>query len=310
MAQYLGIDTSNYTTSAAVYGEGAVKQSKMLLPVKKNEKGIRQSDAVFHHTGQLPQVISKVVDSRTKITAVGVSEKPRNESGSYMPCFTVGLSSAKIISNVLSVPLYCFSHQQGHIAAALYGADKLDLIDEQFIAFHISGGTTEALLVSPSDENIINTQIIAGTLDLNAGQAVDRVGVMLGLQFPCGKQLEQLALNCNENIRIKPTLKGSNCCLSGVENICKRFFDEGRPSEYIALYVLRYIQNTVAEMTRRLVAEYGGLKIVYAGGVMSNSIIKASLQKEFDCFFAPAEFSCDNAVGAAVLASIKHKRQC
>ena len=209
MKTVLGLDTSNYTTSAAVLKNATIYQSKLLLPVKKGEKGLRQSEAVFHHINQLPQVIKTLQAhfTQTPPGLLGASDAPRREAGSYMPCFTVGLSAARVLSDVLKVPLYTFSHQQGHIAAALYSAEKLELLEQPFLAFHVSGGTTEALLVKPDREEICKTQVVAGTLDLNAGQAIDRTGVMLGLSFPCGKDLEQLALGCDEEIKVRPVLK-------------------------------------------------------------------------------------------------------
>lgn len=226
MSNFLGIDTSNYTTSAAIYEShhNVLLQEKMLLPVKKGEKGIRQSDAVFHHTVQLPEIIDKLFKKTGKrdISAVGVSYAPRRLEGSYMPCFLTGISAATAVSRALSVPLYRFSHQEGHIAAALYSAGRLELLNEPFIAFHVSGGTTEAVLVNPDNEHIINAEIVASSSDLKAGQAIDRVGVMLSLGFPAGPELEKLSEKSNAVFKIKPSMKNTDCSLSGVENKCKK----------------------------------------------------------------------------------------
>ena len=305
---YLAFDTSNYTTSAAVYVGGEIRQSKKLLPVKKGQAGLRQSDAVFHHTAQLHTVFESLDLSDCKIEAVGASVTPRSEEGSYMPCFTVGSSAAHIAAKLLGVPLYSFSHQQGHIAAAVYSSGRAELLSRDFIAFHISGGTTEAVLVTPDSERIISTRIIAQTLDLNAGQAVDRVGLMLGLDFPCGAQLESLALESRERFNPKPTLKGSDCCLSGLENKCRKMLDDGISGEDTALFCLKYIENTLKAMSREFLKKYGNLPILFAGGVMSNSIIKKGLSRELDCCFAKPEFSCDNAAGVAYLTYLAHQR--
>ena len=198
MSYYLGIDTSNYTTSVALYNSDTneIISEKKLLPVKQGEKGIRQSDAVFHHTVQLPELIDKLFDGKPyNISGIGVSVKPCNEKNSYMPCFLTGVSVAVSLSSALNVPLYRFSHQDGHIMAALFSANKMELIDDKFIAFHISGGTSQALLVKPC-EDYFKTEIISDSLDLKAGQAVDRVGISLGLKFPCGSELEKLAPYC------------------------------------------------------------------------------------------------------------------
>ncbi len=307
MKTVLGLDTSNYTTSAAVLKNATIYQSKLLLPVKKGEKGLRQSEAVFHHINQLPQVIKTLQAhfTQTPPGLLGASDAPRREAGSYMPCFTVGLSAARVLSDVLKVPLYTFSHQQGHIAAALYSAEKLELLEQPFLAFHVSGGTTEALLVKPDREEICKTQVVAGTLDLNAGQAIDRTGVMLGLSFPCGKDLEQLALGCDEEIKVRPVLKGTNCCLSGLENICANLKRKGAPDAYVAKYCLKYVEQTLVLMCEKLLMQYAKLPVLFAGGVMSNAMIQKTLAKRFSAFFAAPEFSCDNAAGIAVLANLK-----
>lgn len=306
---YLGIDTSNYTTSVAIYKNGSILQEKELLPVKKGERGLRQSDAVFHHTQQLPTIIENIFnkyDDLANITSIGVSSTPRSVSGSYMPCFTVGTATARALAATMKIPLYKFSHQQGHILAALYGANSINLITQKFLAFHISGGTTEAVLVKPDKDNIISTNIVAETLDLNAGQLVDRVGVSLGLDFPCGNQLEKLAKKYSEKVKVKSTLKGFNCCLSGIENKCNKMLIDGEPKEKIAAYVLAYINQTLFDMSNLLLKEHGKMPIVFSGGVMSNSIIKESLTNKMNGLFSPPQFSADNAAGIAVLSYLKH----
>lgn len=304
----LGIDTSNYTTSLALYDSesGEIRQRRMLLPVKNGEKGLRQSDAVFHHTNRIGTLMQELFDGFDKeIDAIGVSEKPRDAEGSYMPCFLVGLNTAKSISAITKKPLYCFSHQSGHIMAALCSANLLELKNESFIAFHISGGTTEMLLVSPDKERIFKAEIIGETNDLNCGQAVDRAGVMMGLDFPCGPALERLALASDKVYNPKICVKDGNCSLSGVENQCKKMLSQGEKNEAVARYCLDFIGKTIEKMTDFAIEKYGNLPLVYSGGVMSNSIIRSKLAMKFNAKFAKPELSCDNAVGTAVLASVR-----
>ena len=301
---YLGIDTSNYTTSAALYNSqtGEMTQKKKLLPVREGQLGLRQSDAVFHHTAQLHTLFEELVrgvDTK-QIAAVGVSSRPRPVSGSYMPCFTVGQNTAKILSAALKIPLCEFSHQEGHISAVLYSAKKTELFNRDFLAFHVSGGTTEAVLAKGLGSGF-ELELVAQTLDLNAGQALDRVGLMLGLKFPCGPQLEQLALKNTEKLSARPTIKGCDCCLSGVENQCKKLISQGKSPEYVSAYCLEFIRKTLEKMTDALLEKHGELPLVYAGGVMSNSIIKNSFKEKYNAAFAEPVFSSDNAAGIAYL---------
>lgn len=304
----LGIDTSNYTTSTALYNTetNQIIQSKQLLPVKKGELGLRQSDAVFHHTKQLPMMMTKLFeDANTMPDAIGVSVRPRNIDGSYMPCFLCGEGLAESIAAVNNIPVYKTSHQIGHILAALYSSDKLELANERFIAFHISGGTTDCLLVEPDEESVIKITEAGTSLDLKAGQAVDRVGLMLGLNFPCGAELEKLAEKSDKKYKIKPTLKDGNCCLSGVENKCRKMLDDGEKYEDIAMYCLQYVYSAINGMTEYALEKCGNLPILFAGGVMSNKIIRRQLENKFNSYFAEPAFSCDNAAGTAVYAALK-----
>ena len=311
MSAFLGIDTSNYTTSAALFDSEAntIIQSKKLLPVKAGELGLRQSDAVFAHVKQLGDMVQNVFDEyREEITAIGVSTRPRDIDGSYMPCFLVGEMAANCLSAALKAPVLPFAHQQGHVAAALYSAGRLDLFRERFIAFHLSGGTTEALLVEPSAERIIRCTKIGGSMDLKAGQAVDRIGVMLGLPFPAGKYLEELALKSDRKFKIKPVMKGTECCLSGIENKCRKMLENGEKPEDIALFCLKSVEAALCGMTDATLSEYGKLPLVYAGGVMSNCIIRNTIENKYGGIFAKPEFSSDNAAGIAVLAAEAYKR--
>ncbi len=309
---YLGLDTSNYTTSAALYfpDENRIIHSKKLLPVKEGEKGLRQSDAVFHHTQQLHSVCSELFKKcQYNLDSIGASAFPRMAEGSYMPCFLVGLNTAKIISYINGVNLHISSHQVGHILAALYSAEKLELIKERFIAFHLSGGTTEALLVEPDADEIIKCTLIGKSTDLKAGQAVDRVGVMLGMGFPCGAELDILSQKSTTDFKIKPSINGTDISLSGVENKCKIMLEKGDDPCDIAKFCIQYISASVEKMTENIITEYGELPIVYSGGVMSNSYMKTRFTSKFNGIFASPEFSSDNAAGIAIMAYLKENKE-
>lgn len=310
---YLGFDTSNYTTSAALYypEENRIVHRKKLLPVKEGEKGLRQSDAVFHHTNQLHEITRELFENeKAVIDGIGASAFPRMAEGSYMPCFLVGLNTAKVLSCVLNKSVNITSHQNGHIVAALYSAGRLDLLKEKFLAFHVSGGTTEALLVEPCEEEIIKCTLVASSLDLKAGQAIDRAGVMMGLKFPSGAEMDKLAQKSERAFKkIKVYSKGADVSLSGLENKCRKMLSENESKEDISMFCFQYILSAVDTMTKKLLAEYGDLPLLYSGGVMSNSIIKEKLIEKYNGIFAIPEFSADNAAGVAILTYLKENKK-
>lgn len=301
----LGIDTSNYTTSVALmYDDGElIANIKRPLKVNDGERGLRQSDAVFAHIKNIPSAMEETREylaGRMPI-AIGVSERPRNIDGSYMPCFLAGVSVAEGISASLGVPLYKFSHQCGHVMAALYSSGALKLLENNFAAFHISGGTTELLIVKGSDTGF-DSKLVGGTKDLNAGQIIDRIGVYLGMPFPAGPSLERAALEYEGKIPSKKvSVDGTYANLSGLENMARKLYEESLDISKTAAFVFEYLGNSIVKMCEGLLEKYGEMPFVFAGGVMCNSIIKAKLKEKFEAYFAEPMMSADNAVGIVEL---------
>lgn len=305
---YLGIDTSNYTSSCAVYDpdKDEFYSKKQLLPVAQGQLGLRQSDAVFHHVKNLPPLLSELCDVfGNSIDAVGYSYAPRDAQGSYMPCFSVGEGFADVLSASFKAHKYAFSHQSGHVAAALWSSGRKDLVGKEFIAFHVSGGTTDVLHVMPDADKIFSISLTASSLDLKAGQAIDRVGVMLGMKFPSGAEMDALSAESEREFKIKPFLRDGSCSLSGVENKCREMMNAGEKYQDIAKYCISYINAAIEKMTEEALRRHGDLPLVYAGGVMSNSYIKANIVKKFGGHFATPYYSSDNAAGTAYLAYLK-----
>ena len=301
----LGIDTSNYATSLAVFDADAgevVCDCKKFLPVKAGQLGLRQSDALFHHTAALPELMQKINDAVPlyKIQAVAVSEKPRPVQGSYMPCFLAGVNAATAFSLAGGVPLYKLTHQQGHIAAALYAVGDKTLFERETLVFHVSGGTTDLLLCRGA-QSIIP---LGTSSDLYAGQAVDRLGVKLGFAFPAGVYVSEQAALCEERIKPKVSVRGTACSLSGLENQCAKLLEQGKTAPYVCKYCLLCVAETLLRMAQNALQEHPGLPVVFAGGVMSSDLIRSYITARLpDARFVPAKFASDNAIGIAVLAA-------
>ena len=297
----IGFDTSNYTTSIAYLNGNEGLNISQLLPVREGELGLRQSDAVFHHTKSLPELSGRLFSHTEigKISAVGVSTRPRAVEGSYMPCFMVGYSHAKLLADSLGVPLVECSHQQGHIAASLWSAGRLDLMDTPHLAWHLSGGTTELLLVTPEGKNVDCT-CIGGTSDISAGQLIDRTGQMLGLPFPAGKHLDALWRDARNTDVFRVKCPEMTFSLSGVQNKVAEYYAKCNNEAETAAYALRCVANAVLTATKNALREYPGLPVVFSGGVASNSMLREVLAP-LDPIFSQPQYSTDNAMGVAVL---------
>lgn len=307
----LGVDTSNYATSLAVLDTEPMKlvyDIKRFLPVREGQLGLRQSDAVFHHTQALPQLLEEAGRhvALTEIGAVGVSAKPRPVEGSYMPCFTTGTTFAAGMAAVKGIPLVHTTHQQGHIASALFACKQPELFEQDVLVFHVSGGTTDLLHC----RKLQVLQQLGTSSDLYAGQAVDRIGVRLGFAFPAGAQVTRLALNCPEKVNPKVSVKEENCSFSGLENQCVKLLEEGASAEYTAKYCLIAVAKTLEKIMLSALKQHPGLPVVFAGGVMSSEVVKNYIQSRYPtCRFVEGKFASDNAIGVSVIAarSLKHE---
>ena len=298
----IGIDTSNYTTSIAWFDGTSGVNCSRLLSVKQGELGLRQSDAVFAHIKSLPELSGRLFSDtpKGKIDAVGVSTRPRAVEGSYMPCFMVGYSHAKLLSDVFRVPLIEVSHQQGHVAASLWSAGHMELLDVPHLAWHLSGGTTELLLVVPEGKNVVCTRI-GGTTDISAGQLIDRTGQLLNLPFPSGKVLDKLSSQAVQTQVFQVKCSAASFSLSGVQNKVQQYYEGNPDPAETAAYALRCVAGAVYRATEQALRQYPGLRVVFSGGVASNSLLRRVMQP-LDPIFAQPQYSTDNAMGVAVLA--------
>ena len=303
---YLGIDTSNYTTSLAIVdGNGEVLfNKKQLLPVSTGAVGLRQSDALFAHTKALPAIFREAEHflRDKELAAVGVSVTPRKREGSYMPCFLAGVSVAEAVSVSANVQLYRFSHQCGHLMAAIASSGANHLLDGQkFLAFHLSGGTTEMLLCS-YQKGYFTSEIVGGTADISAGQLIDRIGVEMGLSFPCGREMEQLAKAYSGKLpKVKITIRDGFINLSGYQNKICKLYAETADKAYVSAYTFHVIKEAVKAILQSY-SSYTEMSVLYAGGVMSCAYLQKEMKAISNGFFAPPAFSSDNAAGIAWLA--------
>ena len=307
MGTALGFDTSCYTTSVALARAGRIVASRRrLLTVEQGGRGLMQSEGVFQHETRLPELVEQLMQEAgvTKIDAVGASIRPRPVDGSYMPVFTVGEGYGRSLAAVLGVPFIATSHQEGHIRAAM--VDTALTYGEEILAVHLSGGTTEVLHVKAGE-----IALIGGSNDLHAGQFVDRVGVRLGLGFPAGAALEQMAMRGTAQARLPIWVRGCECSFSGSESAAQRLIDAGEIApDDMAAEVFSCIARSLAKVLAAASEQTGVKKVLLAGGVASSThlrqLLPARLKKmnvRLRLNWGRPELSGDNACGVALIAS-------
>lgn len=316
MNAVLGIDTSCYTTSMALVDAQSgeiLACERELLRVKDGDCGLQQSAGVFEHVRQIPLIAQRLFERMpdAKLVAVCASSAPRStQENSYMPVFRVGESMAQVVASSYHVPFYRTSHQDGHIRAALVESGLT--ADSDFLALHLSGGTTEML-----DYRKGELSIIGGSSDLQAGQMVDRIGVKLGLPFPSGPALEKLALQGCAKGEIGVSMKGCFCQLSGAETKLSRMIDTGLyPKEDIAAEVYDLLCRSILRMIQAGMEETGLSCALLAGGVASSAYLRQLMAQrmkkrrlKLHIHFAKPEYSGDNAVGVALIGCEKYQAE-
>ena len=373
---YLGIDTSCYTTSVALMDEAGqlLGEARQILSVKPGRCGLQQSEMVFQHTRNLPRLMEEAVgqalgsvktgDGSTangvaveedgtanasglaglasagyELAAISVSGYPRPLENSYMPAFLAGLSVARSVAAVTGARLEIMSHQENHLEAGLWSAGGPAV--DKFLLLHASGGTTDVLLAELQPKGRYRITEVGGSLDLHAGQFVDRIGVALGLQFPTGPALEALAKQALERSTFVDTDANAVACeavsepsiasgseagvvpmvelpvsvrklqvsLSGPCTAALRKLQAGADPAALALGVEHALAETFARVLRNGAQEYRVRDVLLVGGVGSNNYIRQHVEQKLAKLRYPVRlwvpegrFSCDNATGCAAFA--------
>lgn len=305
---FLGIDTSCYTTSVAVIARDGslIAEARKILDVKEGRCGLQQSEMVFQHTRNLPALMEQVFcDRKVRLLGVAVSGFPRPLPDSYMPAFLAGVSVAKAVALVNDLPLHIISHQENHMEAGMWSAHGP--ASDRFLMLHASGGTTDLLLCVKNDRERYDITQIGGSIDLHAGQFIDRIGVALGMQFPAGKALEKLAETAKIMEEVPVSVRGTNISLSGPATSALRTLQSCENKAGMALGVEYALAESFVRMIRNGAAEHDLKDVLLVGGVASNKFIRehviAKLKKRNISVWIPeADFSCDNASGCAAFA--------
>ena len=300
---FLGIDTSCYTTSIAMVSQSEVTEDKrIMLSVPQGERGLRQSEAVFAHIKNVQQLFLDF--EKKKIDAIGYSAKPCDAEMSYMPVFVVGESFAISWAKLLGVCAVPLTHQHGHIYSAFIGRE---IQEGRYCALHVSGGTLDVLEVV-IEGYIRSIEKIGGTLDITCGQLIDRAGVKAGLPFPSGKYIEQLYEENGEKFAV--TVNGLETNLSGAETQVLRALEQGKDKNRVLSGVIDTSARTIAGLVKNA---KGYDKFIFTGGVMSNSIIRRSVEEvcediNAECIIADNHYCSDNAAGIALGAQILYSK--
>lgn len=311
---YLGIDTSCYTTSVALMDKDArlIGESRQILKVREGKCGLQQSEMVFQHTRNLPEMIKNAMPANAKVIGVCASGCPRPLADSYMPAFLVGAGFARSLSVLNNIPLWLISHQENHLLAGKWSAGGPD--DERFLLLHASGGTTDLLLAERRADGGYKLVEIGGSIDLHAGQFIDRIGVSLGLQFPAGPALEEFAKTAAEFVELPVSVKGCRASLSGPSTAAMRKLAAGADPAGIAAGVQKVLAETFYRLIFNASAQYDTRSVLIVGGVASNTYIREYLHaklssKKISLWHPQAQYSCDNACGCAAFAVLKGEQR-
>ena len=258
----------------------------------------------YHNEGMANNILEKK-PQLVKGIGIGVSARPRPLEDSYMPAFLVGLGLARSLAAVNEIPLWQISHQENHLEAGLWSAQGPDA--DRFLLLHASGGTTDLLLAEKQTDSTYALTQAGGSKDLHAGQFVDRVGVALGLQFPAGAALEQLAATAADCIELPVAVRQGDVSLSGPATAALRKIEAGADPAALAAGVQYAMAETFVRMIRNVAAQKEIFDVLLVGGVVSNAYIRRHMieklaKRRIRVWIPESRFSPDNAAGCAAYA--------
>lgn len=312
---FLGIDTSAYKTSVAVVDSDGklVCDYRKLLVVKKGSRGLRQQEAVFQHVNNLPvlfECVSKEINPSV-IKSIVSSTRPRNIEGSYMPVFNVSKNQGIILSSMLNTRWYDCSHQEGHLASAILGINELK--NNDFLFYHISGGTTELLKVHRENGYVFDIEIIGGTKDISCGQLIDRIGVKMDLEFPSGEHVETLSKNGQViKGKLPVNVKDTWVNYSGAETFLFKLLDGDISKGDVAKSVLHIVAMSLSKTIANGAKKHKLKDVIISGGVASNryirSIIIDEIGENLNIHFPPIEYCSDSAIGNAYIGYLRDSK--
>ena len=224
-----------------------------------------------------------------------------------MPVFFAGESYARSIAAALDIPLFTFSHQEGHIEAVKAFSKHSD--GQEILACHFSGGTSELLHVIDNGHGY-DIEIVGGSKDIAFGQVIDRAGVAMGMRFPAGEEMDKLALDSKEisNILTPVKVKEGWLNLSGIDTQMKRALEDSNTGSLSMLTTELFtkLSDAMCAMISDAVRQTGINNVIMAGGVSSSRFMRERITEkltssETDVEFSSGELSQDNAIGVAVL---------
>tara|TARA_B100001248_G_scaffold136712_1_gene102643 strand:+ start:1434 stop:2441 length:1008 start_codon:yes stop_codon:yes gene_type:complete len=315
----LGIETSCDETSAAVISDNKIL-SNIIANQEVHQKygGVVPELASRAHQKNIIPVVERALNEanidKKKLDAVAFTRGP-----GLLGSLLVGSSFAKSMSLSLDIPLIEVNHMQAHLLANFIENNNGNKPAFPFLGVNISGGHTQIILC----KNYFEMEIIGETLDDSIGEAFDKCGKLLGLNYPAGSKIDRLAKN-GEKKKFKfiiPKVSELDFSFSGLKTNFKRFIENNisKNKNFIEKEIENIcasIQETIAKILLEKIIKGINITntktIVFGGGVSANSRIRESCKKELkNCklFFPKIEYTTDNAAMIALVGYLKYKEK-
>lgn len=316
----LGIESSCDDTAAAV-----IQNHKILSNVIANQKihqsygGVVPELASRAHQQNIVPVVNEAIKQagidRNQLSAIAFTRGP-----GLMGSLLVGSSFAKSLSMALNIPLIEVNHMQGHILAHFIEDANESSPEFPFLCLTVSGGHTQIVKVS----GYFEMEILGETIDDAAGEAFDKAGKILGLDYPAGPIIDRLAKEGNpEKFKFsKPKVDELNFSFSGLKTAILYFIQKEvkENPEFIQENLndlCASVQKTIVDILMEklsLAAEQTGIRqVAIAGGVSANSEIRNRLkqmetEKKWKVFIPKFEYTTDNAAMIAMAGQLKFEQ--
>ena len=270
--------------------------SNVIKTYKPNQGGIHPREAANHHAIYIADILKESI-KKAKIKRGDIDLISFSQGPGLGPCLRTAATAARALSLSLDKPIIGVNHCVAHLEI---GRGTLDKCKDP-VLLYTSGANTQVIAFAEG-----KYRVFGETLDIGIGNCLDKFGRTIGMDFPCGPKIEQLALNGKNYLELPYTIKGMDIAFSGLLTAAEQFYKKGEKLEDICYSIQETTFAALTEVTERAMAHTEKNQVLLGGGVAANKRLRDMVQKmaheREDSFFVPPKDLCvDNGAMIAWL---------
>ncbi len=301
----LGVEGTAHTISIGIVEDirGKCNVLSNIIKIYRPEKGgIHPREAANHHANYVADLIKESIE-KSGINFKDIDIISFSKGPGLGPCLRTAATAARALSLSLDKPIIGVNHCVAHLEigrGTLYGCKDPVLL-------YTSGANTQVIAFAEG-----KYRVFGETLDIGIGNCLDKFGRTLGLDFPCGPKIEELAKNGKQYLDLPYSIKGMDIAFSGLLTAAEQYYKNGKKVEDICYSIQETTFAALTEITERAMAHTDKYEVLLGGGVAANKrlqdMVSTMARERGAHFFAPSKDLCiDNGAMIAWLGLLMYK---